>query len=474
MTEGDESPSFADRILSVIQPSADASKLLLRNLFVRSGLTFDIREFDTDPPTRHRLSPPLAATHPQIVIAAISSNIILESGSEATPDVTVEASTSPSDYDFILREHRDDCRLCEPADGFDRSSWVAARVLELDHALRPPEGFAKPHIVCFGELSYPPPTSSAFPSSVEYMNQYGREQYQFEQRIRETFDARGGHDIFLFLGSYHCPLTLYNVGRVMPRGVRLGRLDVRVISRRVHKDRIEPATGRDTVDIPIVHRKRFPAKRASEQTRVPPDNQFQIFVTPVGRVAVLICSDVVDMNQFLFISRYNDSAGKLDRIDYVLVPSWNTSRSLSEMCRELSLVAATTVLVVNANSADDAFPDTAIYCCGLEVNSQDGRRSDDDDVTGAPSSRADFINVEIRDVHHPQGRTSTVTWFSFNTETLQNLVNQTADNVKAELGLATNVKDAPVFDRGDTSELGVLAKLSRWAADARRNSTSDD
>lgn len=453
MPEEEKQSLFKKTVRSVVDPSAKSkAQEVLNELIVRSGLVFDVNELDSE------LGDPMAVRSPsRIVLAAISSHIAIydppdtAKGDKSNEPLKLRRPKDSLDTaDLRMRAYRDDCVLCEAAPNYDQSSWVEARSRELETALRPPSGIVTPQIICFGELAYPPPPATDFATGVEYVTQFGRRQAQFEDRIRKVCDHRAkGADPFLFLGSYHCPITLYNVGMIMPRGAREGSMQMQVTARRLRRDK-EPHLQKSTkpVNVPITHRKRFPAKRSSEQTRVPPDNEFRVFATPVGRIAILICSDVVDMNQFLFIVRYNDSMAKVGRIDFVLVPSYNTSSSLVEMCRQLSEIAATTVLVVNANADDDekAFPVTSLHCCGETVSSQDVDGEAQSDVRPEALS---FLRIECKNVEHvpiddSPRRVSRVTWFSFDTEYFKNFVNLRADTIKTELGLFTNGISAPV------------------------------
>ena len=459
MAEEEKQSAFKATMRSVVDSSKKTkAQQVLGELIVRSGLVFDVNELDA---ANGQYAQAVWESHKQIVLAAISSHIAIFEDNDGNADQDAKPLKTgkplrPKDRletaDFKLRAYRDDCVLCEAAPNYDRSSWLKVRERELEVALKPPTGFVKPQIICFGELAYPPPAAVDFATGVDYVSQFGRRQVQFESRMRQVCeDYAPGVDPFLFLGSYHCPITLYNVGMVMPRGMRgYGPMDMQVTARRLQRDK-EPYHVRNTtpISLPISHRKRFPAKRASEQTRVPPDNQFRVFATPIGRVAILICSDIVDMNQFLFIARYNDSMIKVDRIDYVLVPSYNTSQSLVDMCRQLSEIAATTVLLVNANADDDekGFPATSIHCCGETLSSDEA----DTEVPADGSARKlpVFVKVTARNVEHlpddgSPKRMSRITWFRFDTKAFQEFVNERSDAIKTELGLATNAKPAPV------------------------------
>lgn len=445
------------------------AKEVLNELIIRSGLAFDVNELRAPGETVRQT---VSAMHRQVVLAAISSHIVIYEPPEPAskrgdPKPKRQAKGRPeyslNTSDLRVREYRDDCMLCEAAPRYDRGSWIDARARELEAALRPPGGLASPQIVCFGELAYPPPDATAFATSVEYVNQFGRHQAEFEERIRKVCaNHASAEDTFLFLGSYRCPITLYNVGMVAPRGALARLLQMEITGRRLTRDKLpEPTRETKPVSVPIAHRKRFPAKRANEHTRVPPDNQFRVFGTPVGRVAVLICSDVVDLNQFLFIVRYNDSMGKADRINYVLVPSYNNSSSLVAMCKQLSEIAAVTVMIVNANAnanveeeekekgkdnVDTAdrktrtFPVTSMHCCGHSVRSPKSVA-----VGRAPKGMASFLKVRARNVEHTSRsasfkRVSRITWFAFDTKGFEDFVNRNMDAIKVELGLSTKWK----------------------------------
>ena len=69
----------------------------------------------------------------------------------------------------------------------------------------------------------------------------------------------------------------------------------------------------------------------------------------------------------------------------VLLPSFNKSKRLVSMCRELSYLANTVVVNVNANAEDKSFPDTGIYVCGLDTDQ-------------LPS---DFASVKPTRIEHP-------------------------------------------------------------------------
>jgi hypothetical protein len=160
---------------------------------------------------------------------------------------------------------------------------------------------------------------------------------------------------------------------------------------------------------PILLRKRFPARRVGEEARVPAGQVFNVFEREFGRIAVLICSDIIDVNQFLTIMQINRTKGLHQTIDYVIVPSFNKSRALSNICRHLSAVSSNTVIVVNANHYLAEFPDTELYCCGF----------DSSELETLPKFTEPVVKKHVEKIQHPNGRESAAIHFSLNCSALQ-------------------------------------------------------
>jgi hypothetical protein len=314
------------------------------NMLGRTGLIFDVVEYRFDAPR---------GPHPpqSIKIACVSSPI------------HVEGTTSPQPGDLRLRRFRDGCALLERTDTLTPDQWTDLRRSELEAALD-----RKADIICFGELAYPAPAPVGEEGwSVEGLYASGAARQRFEDLAKEALNA-SDKTPFVFLGTFHCPLTLYNIGVIYPLGAKDAFARVRVRSEKLESKR-RPVNKRlhKEVALPLLYRKRFPARRAGESLRVPPSEEFHVYDLPIGRIAVLICSDVVDINQALTIARRNGPSEKYDPIDFVLVPSFNESPKLASMCQELSYLARTSVVLVNANQGEGKFNDTTIYSCGLAV-----------------------------------------------------------------------------------------------------------
>lgn len=315
------------------------------NMYGRTGLIFDVREYRFDAPRE---------PHPPetITVCCVSSQI----------NVTDTTSHQPGDLE--LKPFRDGCALLERTCELKAEEWEDLRRAELDEALE-----EDPDIICFGELAYPaPPPTQLQGWSVEGIYNYGLGRSRFEQRVLQSLRAKQKKP-FVFLGSFHCPLTLYNVGVIYPLGDLQTEARVRIRSEKLEGKSagISKRRFHERVPMPLLYRKRFPARRAGESLRVPPSEEFHIYDLPIGRIAVLICSDVVDLNQSLTIARRNGPSEKYEPIDFVLVPSFNESAKFASMCQELSYLARTTVVVVNANHGIGKFNASNLYCCGLNL-----------------------------------------------------------------------------------------------------------
>jgi len=307
--------------------------------------------------------------------------------------------------ELALAKFRDDCTLLRATERHDPIRWETERFSELQHALE-----TKPDIICFSELAYPPPLPTDTDWTVEVLRSSIVRKLEFEKRVRDEL-MRWKSRAFLFLGSYHCLTTLYSVGVLFPWGPSFDPVDVYI-----HGERLGSNVPSQTTQIvpPIIYRKRFPARRVGEDTRVPSGQELNIFTREFGRVSLLICSDIVDLNQFLAVARRNRLTQKYDPIDILLIPSYNESRHLPLMCRELSSVAATTVVLVNANHLQTSFPKTDVFCCGLAI----------DDLNALQRGETPLVTANVSTVSHSNGRRSTLTTFSLNAPGVAKLRNE--------------------------------------------------
>lgn len=346
-------------------PWRDYLSLLLRNLLGRTGLIYNTREF------RLRREPGAAPAGPEPVedpgyladrgtirIACISSPIVVGGAQNANPEL-----------DLRLQSFRDQTKLFRPVRGQGGDAWAAERLKELDAAL---EG--DPHVICFGELAYPPPELPEGGGwTTQDIEEAVRRRQNFEAQVKRRL-AKARRPPFVFLGSYHCLMTLYNIGVMYPWGSSTKEVPVDILVEHLEHSDPEYQMSNVPVKPPILYQKRFPARRAGEATRIPHGQAIDVFNMPFGRIGVFICSDVLDLNQFLAITNRNRAANRHNPLDFILIPSLNTSPKLASMCRELSFIATTTVIMVNANHHNNGYPDTELFCCGFDAKALTGIR----------------------------------------------------------------------------------------------------
>ncbi|WP_372785293.1 hypothetical protein [Phenylobacterium sp.] len=257
---------------------------------------------------------------------------------------------------------QDGCSILQPLENFNPSRWIHERIAELKAAIK-----LKPDIIIFPEFAYPPaPLVAGGGWTVDDVRDYSTHRSEFERLVLQ---AVKGHHVFLVMGSFHCQMTLYNVGVIFPWGRhRDGQASydkpIRVKGRG-GLENISHLPSTDRIIAPVQYRKRFPARKIGEQTRVPEGQGLNIFKTGFGNVLVLICSDILDINQFMTIIQ--QSLEHKD-FDYILVPAYNPGKSFNKICRDLSDLAATTVIVANARDQGVDLTPSEIFICGRSAS----------------------------------------------------------------------------------------------------------
>ncbi len=323
------------------------------DLIDRSKLSLDLKLYSADGHAKAKR----LGTKTKVRISCVSSPL------------TVEGS-GPSDRNDLQGIAVGEYKITAPPLGVSLKAWSDDRFRELSYAI---QQNLQPDILCFGELVYPPPLYApdigcSLPNGSGLLSRKS----QFDGEILKILKQYES-DAFVFGGSFHCLHTQYGVGVIFPYGRHSGPIKGKMHSewwshaRRGHPTSDPQVDAVFEVDIPIVHKKRHPARSIGEVTRVPSQPDLAIFEREKGTIAILICSDIIDLNQFIALARANLNATGRAQVDYVLVPSFNTSRIIGELCRELSLWSAAIVVNVNANHTEANFPNTSLYLCGKEV-----------------------------------------------------------------------------------------------------------
>lgn len=331
-----EEPKFDSKVNILAQWKPGVSRENVRRNFInQSTLAFDREYIDPDYNAKNGhfdLDPG------KIRLAIFSSNL------------RIEGQVGPDEADLHW-EHSGTHGLVTPASNTTAAEMRAARAKELDSALD-----ANADIVAFSEFAHPP--LEAIPPALVRSNPFGQDFLskcsalhldQSQELIEQSNLAKETTAPFAFLGSSHCEASRYNVGIVYPGPLakegwvskvkRFNPID----ERRKEMPQV-PGTG------PIIHKKRFPSYRNGEAARTPDDFIFKLYHSRFGRIAVLICSDVIDLNQITSIINHNHlrDTGDQNRISFVLVPAFNESELLYDACRDLSAAAQAVVALVNA------------------------------------------------------------------------------------------------------------------------------
>lgn len=198
----------------------------------------------------------------------------------------------------------------------------------------------------------------------------------FEQALDQDYYPK--NEPFVVFGSAHCGASGFNVGVIHPGALGRDGWKIERVREDLAGSRREVRTDRRTkVERgPTSQAKLFPARRAGEKTAVPIDPTFRIYQQQdVGYVAVLICSDAIDLNQVMRIVDINERNGWPGRINMVLVPAFNFSHKLLYSCSALSYAAQTVVAVVNASGdfkkhpvfEDNSLMRSEIFICGKDL-----------------------------------------------------------------------------------------------------------
>lgn len=363
------------------------------NMIAQSSFAFNQRTFDLVSNSS------LSRKKSRILVRCISSPLSVTS--EGGSIIGIPREDNSADFSFV--EHRDGCKITQIDTQETAEAFVKERLYELDTSLAISKS-AKADIICFGEFAYPAPRPLRDGLSIRGITGYGEFRIKFEEQIKDRLQMHP--NLFLLMGSYHCPITLYNCAVIFPHSGANKTVDYDLYSDRndllIERQSLPETTGHQTL-APILHEKRFPAKRAGEKTRTPTNLNFDFFQTRYGKIAILICSDVVDLNQFSLIIRKNEFSNKhdkKDRIEIVLIPSYNRSSILNNMCRDLSFLASTFVIVVNANSGEFNFPDTTLYFCGMEYSELVNQKSQVRDSIKKEYEDRILISHQKHEFHH--------------------------------------------------------------------------
>lgn len=342
-------------------------------------------------------------------------------------------------YDFFVSENSevDNTAVDQPNAKYNPDSWIKWRARELRKALS-----RNPDIVCFPEFSAPPPLRSvdglgyrspAHSDTVlqDYIRKISNEIDDAAHRLGVEYKP------FICAGTYHCPTEYYNTALIFPAGSKVGPQEASLLSQKISEDE---ESLEISLEVPVIHRKMYPARRMGEEARIPARNQFYTYSAFGLQLAVLICSDILDLNQTMHLARI--SALRPERpegLHVVLIPCYNVGTTFLSFCQELSFVAACVVVVVNANSDFPEFSSSSVFVCGYSL----------DRLSNLDSEFKDAVIFSSEDKvlgsHHDTGEKYRVDFVTFDKRMLIKFIAQLRDRALKHVGL----------EKGTDQDLGM-------------------
>lgn len=218
---------------------------------------------------------------------------------------------------------------------YDYKKWRDDRLERIEASLK-----AKANIIVIGEFDYPPFFKT-------------QDDNDFNTRVRALIN-RFDHEIFLIAGTRHERLG---------KGKAQKWFNHAKIFVNKNLDTVERSDD-DNLPSPMNHAKLVPAESMGEQIDTPFPTAISYYETAFGQIAVLVCKDVYSPNVVLSLVNRKDADAK-DRLDYILIPSYNTSRKFYYACQVLSLISNTTVMLVDTCDNYPGKPaHVVLFVCG--------------------------------------------------------------------------------------------------------------
>jgi predicted amidohydrolase len=199
---------------------------------------------------------------------------------------------------------------------YDQKNWQDERTSLLKAALE-----SGANIISLGEFDFP----------WDYNDASKRKTENFEKHLTKLIN-NVPQPVFLIAGSRHDfigPGKLTNTARIFVN------------------NKLLTAPGIAGTPQPILHHKRTAAFKMGEKLSPPENVSFKCYDTSLGNIGVLICSDAYDPNLVFEFFR-NSDLGLPKRVNYIIVPAYNTSPKLFMVCQTLSLLTKTVVMLVDA------------------------------------------------------------------------------------------------------------------------------
>ncbi len=229
---------------------------------------------------------------------------------------------------------------------YDEATWVEELVASLRAALDHQANF-----ICFGEYDYPPRLA---------------DEEAFQSRVKDILKATERLSLVV-LGSAH-EFKPGLSGKTNVNEIPYQEVRVENVARLFFSESLLDAmqVRRGGVN-PREIKKRTPAWKVGERLSSPEDPKLYGFNTPFGRLAVLICSDAYDPTIAMKVAKM--SVKEEQKPHFIVVPAYNASDCFPAMCQLISLLTRSTVVLVDACKAGEAYPygwsKSQIWICGM-------------------------------------------------------------------------------------------------------------
>ena len=193
-------------------------------------------------------------------------------------------------------------------------------------------------VICINELGYPSYNS---PACSDLSDEERQRLLDGDQAFRASVQALADtHDCLVLCGTHHDAADLHNKAMIFfPNDALSPREHIKLTSAK--------------------------SRNVGEVVRTPPNDEYVVYKTKFGEIAIFICLDAFDLN--MFFRQVHHGIGSEDRRDHtpdiIFVPAF-TPKPLVAACKALSYFAASTVIYCNTTKE----PYNGIFVGGERVD----------------------------------------------------------------------------------------------------------
>lgn len=222
---------------------------------------------------------------------------------------------------------------------YDGNLWISERLKCIECAIS--EGA---NVISLGEFDFP-------------IDRIGSNHFEttFNYEVRQRID-RAPQPIFLVGGSRHEMSQNSDGSRYWSNTARI-----------YYNNSIDRIQRSVALPNPILHKKCVSAEKMGERLTDLGAPEINYYSTDLGAIALLICVDA--HNPSLIATMINNrQITAHNKIDYVIVPAYNTSHKMYYSCQVLSLLTKSIVILVDACSVGKKPTQTELFYRGVAFN----------------------------------------------------------------------------------------------------------